>query len=96
MSEFKLILHHLIALKVFYNFGFECVDIGRNACPQTHENERGSADISGVSVVQREFAAKRLHQSIHTQKTFYRAFKELSNGIKLNQIQSKLTVIWIL
>ena len=60
LIEFKLILHHLIALKVIYNFGFDCVDVGRNACPQTQENERGSADISGVSVVRREFAAEIL------------------------------------
>ena len=66
---------------MFYNFGFEGVDVGRSAWPQIHENERGSVDISGVSVVQRKFATQILFWSISTQKTFDRAFKELSNDM---------------
>ena len=31
LMEFKLILYCWIALDVLYNFGFVCVDVGRNA-----------------------------------------------------------------
>jgi len=81
LIEFQLILYQSIALDVLCNFGFEYIDLGRNAWPWTHENNRGSTDSSGVSVVQREFATERLLRSTWSQKTFDRAFKELSNGI---------------
>ena len=55
-----------------------------------------STDISGASVVQREFVTNLLLWSTRLQKTFDRPFKELSNGIQFDWIQLKLSQLYLI
>ena len=73
---------------------FESAVKGRSVRPQTGDNGAPGADaIFGHLVVQCKFAAERPTESVRTQKTFDRAFKELSIDIKLNDIRSIQTPV---
>jgi hypothetical protein len=71
---------------------FDSAVKGRRVRPQTGDNGAPGADaMFGHLVVQCKFAAKRPTESVRTQKTFDRAFKQLSIDIKLNEIHSNQT-----
>ena len=74
-------LNQSIALKKLYNFGFWCEMIGRSIRPQIHDERPEPAPSFVAPVVQLDFAGKRFILSKQSQKTFDRAFKELSNGV---------------
>ena len=71
------------------------VDSSRNALQfwfwvRRHRTDRSSTnpqkprDGGAISILPPEFADERFVLSTWTQKTFDRAFKELSNGVKFN------------
>ena len=75
--------HQSIALEERYILSFGLVTIGRRVWPETCKNRFGVARaISRQFRHFQPFTAERVTGSTRTQKTFDRAFKDLSNGIK--------------
>ena len=67
---------------MLYYFTFGSEDVGRSVWPQIIKMAAGVGGSFLYLVLLRPFAAERFVQSLPTQKTFCKVFKELSNGIR--------------
>ena len=81
LSECQLVLYHSIGLDELYNFAFECVVIWWSVWSETDENYWRERAILRERAPFLDFADEILTKSFSTQKTFDRAFQELSNGV---------------